>query len=64
MDDVSSEFAGTEARYMINANHMQMCRYSSRDDDGYRQVSRELRRLCGEIEGSLEAEIDLRDQQR
>lgn len=50
MDDVSSACKGTEPRFAIDANHMEMCRYSSKDDDGYRKVSRELRMLCEDIE--------------
>jgi len=32
---------------------MDMCRYSGKEDDGYRKVSRELRILCERIEISL-----------
>jgi len=33
VDDILSAFTGTEIRFAINANHMEMCRYSSKDDD-------------------------------
>jgi ankyrin repeat domain-containing protein 50 len=64
VDDVSSEFTAIERRFTIDANHMEMCRYSSREDDGYRKVSRELRILCEEIEKSLKEEEALKHQER
>jgi hypothetical protein len=64
VDDVSSEFTVTERRFTINANHMEMCRYSSKEDDGYRKVSRELHILCEEIEKSLKEEEALKHQAR
>lgn len=57
MDDVSSAFTGEETRFSIDANHMDMCRYWSKEDDGYRQISRELRILCEDIERSLEEDV-------
>lgn len=56
MDDVSSAFNGEDNRFSIDANHVEMCRYWSKEDDGYRQISRELRILCDEIERSIEEE--------
>jgi len=35
--DASSQFTGTEQICSIDANHMEMCRFSSRDDIGYRR---------------------------
>ena len=64
MDDVSSEFTGTEPRFTIDANHMEMCRYSSKEDDGYRKVSRELRNLCDDIKNSLKEEDALKHHER
>jgi len=49
---------------MIDANHMEMCRYSSREADGYRKVSGELRIFCKEIEESLKKEDASEHQQR
>lgn len=37
--DASSQFTGTEQICSIDANHMGMCRFSSRDDVGYRRVT-------------------------
>jgi hypothetical protein len=54
----------TERRFTINANHMEMCRYSNKEDDGYQKVSRELRILCEEIEKSLKEEETLKHQER
>jgi hypothetical protein len=64
VDDVSSEFTGTETRFTIDANHMEMCRYSSKEDDGYRKVSREIRILCDDIEKSLKENVALQHQER
>lgn len=60
MPDSSSEFLGSEKSFTIDANHMTMCRYASKEDDGYRKVGRELRSLVQRIEvlceGKKEAE--------
>ncbi|KAI9780256.1 MAG: hypothetical protein M1839_006816 [Geoglossum umbratile] len=47
VDNVSSTLSGAprERTETINANHMSMCRFSSRYDDGYRKVGQELRTL-------------------
>ncbi|RDW57688.1 hypothetical protein BP5796_12489 [Coleophoma crateriformis] len=42
--DTSSEFPGSENKFPILANHMMMCRFSGAEDDGYKQVSREIKR--------------------
>ena len=52
--DHSSSLTGTELIYIIAANHMEMCRYSRKNDDGYRKVSRELRRLGDSVQKSEE----------
>ncbi|KAL5321552.1 hypothetical protein ACEPPN_009511 [Leptodophora sp. 'Broadleaf-Isolate-01'] len=41
----SSSFTGTEHIESINANHMDMCRFSSKDDQGYQSVVGELKIL-------------------
>jgi ankyrin repeat domain-containing protein 50 len=64
VDDISSTFTGTETRFAIDANHMEMCRYSSKEDDGYRKVSRELRILCEDIEKSLKEKDAPKHQER
>jgi hypothetical protein len=43
---------------------MDMCRYLSKEDDGYRKISRELRILCEDIEKTLKEEDALKQQQR
>jgi dimeric dUTPase (all-alpha-NTP-PPase superfamily) len=43
---------------------MDMCRYSSKEDDGYRKVSRELRILCEDIEKSFKEKNALEQQER
>jgi hypothetical protein len=43
---------------------MEMCRYSSKEDDGYRKVSRELSILCEDMEKSLKEEDALKHQKR
>lgn len=64
MDDVSSTFTGTERRFAIDANHVDMCKYSSKEDEGYRKVSRELRMLCDDIEKNLKEGDALERQER
>jgi len=66
VDDVSSTFTGTERRFAIDANHIEMCKYSSKETDGYRKVSRELLYLCHKIEAKaarLKEEGALKQQQ-
>ena len=41
----------------IDANHMDMTRYSSRDDPGYRKVGGELCLLVKDIRKRLEEEL-------
>lgn len=48
--DFSSLIQGLESVYSIDANHIDMCRYSDETSDGYRKVSGELQRLCEEIQ--------------
>ena len=60
MDNISSEFTGIERRFMIDANYIEMCRYLSKEDDGYRKVSRELCILCEDIEKGLKEEDALK----
>jgi hypothetical protein len=33
---------GSEKRFAIDANHRTMCRFSSKEDDGYKKISREF----------------------
>lgn len=40
---------GVESIFTIGANHMDMCRYPNKNDDGYRKVSGELQRLCERV---------------
>jgi hypothetical protein len=51
--DISSEFLGSSGRQTINANHMMMCRYSSKDDVGYERVGGRLQRLCQDIQAQM-----------
>jgi hypothetical protein len=53
--DFSSSFPLESSKVTINANHMTMCRYSSRDDDGYGKVVRKLQVLCDQIKALHEA---------
>ena len=55
MDDFSSSLIGGTADHpeTINANHMNMCRFSSKDDDGYRKVGGELGALVYTIQKNL-----------
>lgn len=49
MPDLSSSMEGAESIFTVNANHMDMCRYSDKSSDGYRKVSGELQRLCNSV---------------
>jgi hypothetical protein len=51
--DISSEFPGSAGRFTINANHMMMCRFSSKEDIGYERVSGTLQRLCQGIQTKM-----------
>ena len=45
-----SSSINSEPKQTINANHMSMCRFVSRDDEGYKQVSGEILILISEIQ--------------
>lgn len=46
VDDFSSIIGdAAEGKEGIDANHIDMCRFASRDDNGYKKVSGEIRRL-------------------
>ncbi|MCJ1359347.1 MAG: hypothetical protein MMC33_009349 [Icmadophila ericetorum] len=49
VDDFSSSLDGTERRQTINANHLDMCRYTSKNDDGYQKVVGELQIILSGI---------------
>jgi ankyrin repeat domain-containing protein 50 len=54
VEPFSSSFTNTEPIQTINANHMSMCRFPSRDDEGYKQVLGEIQILVLEIEKKRE----------
>ena len=56
MNDFSSSVDGAERRQTINANHMAMCRYSRRHDDGYQKVVGELQVFLSVIQKKLQVE--------
>lgn len=56
VNDFSSSLDGSERRQTINANHMAMCRYSSKHDDGYQKVVGELQIFLSVIQERLQAE--------
>jgi hypothetical protein len=64
VDDISSEFTGAGTKATIDANHMEMCRYSSKEDDGYRKISGELHNLCNDIEKGLKEKDASKQQER
>ncbi|OAF56656.2 hypothetical protein VC83_07280 [Pseudogymnoascus destructans] len=57
VEPFSSSLTGTEPTQTINANHMSMCRYPSRDDEGYRQVSGEIQILISNIQKRKEHDL-------
>jgi hypothetical protein len=56
VNDFSSSLDGSERRQTINANHMAMCRYSSKHDDGYQKVVGELQLFLSMMQEKLQAE--------
>jgi hypothetical protein len=56
VNDFSSSLDGAERRQTINANHMAMCRFSSKLDDGYQKVVGELQVFLSVIKEKLAAE--------
>jgi ankyrin repeat domain-containing protein 50 len=50
VEPFSSSFTGSEQTQTINANHMSMCRFPSKDDEGYKQISGEIKILISEIQ--------------
>ncbi|KFY25359.1 hypothetical protein V491_01785 [Pseudogymnoascus sp. VKM F-3775] len=57
VEPFSSSLTGTEPTQIINANHMSMCRYQSKDDEGYRQVSGEIKILVSNIQKRNEYDV-------
>lgn len=49
VEDISSQFTGTEPIRSIDANHMDMCRFPSRDDTGYRRVADAFNSVIGNL---------------
>ncbi|KAI0836143.1 hypothetical protein F5Y06DRAFT_274287 [Hypoxylon sp. FL0890] len=49
---------------IIYADHRNMCKFSSRDDDGYRRVSREILRLCNEASDRLRQNWEKQDRSK
>ena len=55
-DDSSKVESSFEKLETINANHMEMARYGSKDDDGYNKISRALKKYLDVLrEGTVEA---------
>ena len=54
MEPFSSSITATEPTQTINANHMSMCRYPSKEDEGYKQVSGEIQILMSNIQERLD----------
>ncbi|KAH0556307.1 hypothetical protein GP486_005765 [Trichoglossum hirsutum] len=53
--DFSSSFPLESSKVTINANHLTMCKYSSRDDDGYGKIVRKLQGPCNQTKTLCEA---------
>lgn len=50
MDDASSGLeSGSERKDIINANHMDMCRFNGKADEGYRRVASVLSKYIADI---------------
>jgi hypothetical protein len=55
VEPYSSSITGAEPTQTINADHMSMCRFSSKEDEGYKQVSGEIQILISKIQEGLDA---------
>ncbi|KAF7953256.1 hypothetical protein EAE96_006468 [Botrytis aclada] len=53
VENISSILTGSERIQTINANHMAMCRFSDRTEDGYQKVVGELQRCLSLIKTKL-----------
>ena len=67
--DFSSSFPLESSKVTIDANHMGMTKYSSKDDDGYRRVIRKLQGPCEQIAvlhevEAAEEKLDEREQRQ
>ncbi|KAF4630621.1 hypothetical protein G7Y89_g7518 [Cudoniella acicularis] len=51
-----SSSISSEPIQTINANHMSMCRFPSKEDEGYKQVSGEIQILMSKIQERLDAD--------
>ncbi|CZR56660.1 uncharacterized protein PAC_06549 [Phialocephala subalpina] len=49
VETFSSSLTDTEPTQTINANHMSMCRFNGKDDEGYKQVLGEIQILLSKI---------------
>jgi len=54
VEPFSSSLTATEPIQTINADHMSMCRFSSKEDEGYRQVSGEIQIIMSNIQERLD----------
>ncbi|KUJ09878.1 ankyrin [Mollisia scopiformis] len=64
VEPFSSSITGTEPTQTINANHMSMCRFPSRDDEGYKQILGEILILVSDKERKLNPSSALTDVER
>ena len=48
--DDSSRFPNSDGAFMIDANHIMMCKFSSKEDVGYERVRNTLQGLCQDIQ--------------
>ena len=58
MPNISSSFNDTENVFTINANHMNICKYAGKDDNGYRKVLRELQNVHENIQIADEKRLE------
>lgn len=54
---MSSSFTGTERCQTINANHMSMCRFSTKHDSGYKKIVGELKLFLSAMEEEITKEL-------
>jgi hypothetical protein len=62
--DDSSRFPNSDGAFMIDANHIMMCKFSSKEDVGYERVRNTLQGLCQGVQVDVERAAKLAYDQR
>ena len=58
MEPNSSSITSTEPTQTINANHMEMCRFPSKESEGYKQILGEINIVMFDIRRRKETRVE------